>query len=247
MEETKTVAETPQSEAAPMATPMAEVPAAPAAKSSKKLLMVVIVVGALVILCLLVVIIAQLILGPGKQGGPGATGTPTPTAIIPTGGEGATGTPTTTVTPSTAIVSIYFGKDPDSFSDQSVTVTSDRPFTGDNKVTTLLTELLKGPSDAEKAMGYFSTFSLSGSSACGTSSFQFSRAGSLLKVKFCKDINPTTSSDGTAGEGLRSEGRMLNALAKTLEVDGVTQIEIRDKTGLCFGLDAGGQNTCTDI
>ena len=244
MEETKhPAAVSPEPETAPAAAPVAA-----GGNGSKKILLAVIILGALVIMCLLVVIIVQLILGPGKQTGP-ASPTPTPTVATTSSGGDISGTPTatTTVTPSGPTIKVFFGKDPDSFSDQSVLVASERPFTGDNKVTALLTELLKGPSLDEKAAGDFSTFSLSGSSACGGSSFQFSRTGSLLKVKFCKDINPTTSPDGSAGEGLRSEGRMLNALAKTLEVDGVTQIEIRDKTGLCFGLDAGGLNTCTDI
>ena len=167
---------------------------------------------------------------------PSDTVTPTTTPSQTDATVTPTITPTSTIT-TTPVVSnnftIYFSKNPDSFTDSSVTVAATRTPTATltaigDKVLYVVNSILAGPNSTEKSTGLFTPFSLSGTSTCtGGYSYQYQFTGKQVEIQFCKDINETQgpAGSGTAGSGLKAEQRVLNVLTSSLkQITGVDTV-----------------------
>lgn len=157
----------------------------------------------------------------------------------------------TPVTDNTPTVMVYFARPsgPTDYSTLSgVSRTTDK--TGSAQVPVILNDILAGPSAAEQADGLSGIFTLTGTSTCSGSFYQYSYAGTALTVKFCKDIsfiaNNTGGGGSYSGMGMQAEGRVLNALEQSLKVNGTTSVIIRQSDNSCYGLDSGFNTACTD-
>ena len=152
------------------------------------------------------------------------------------------------VTPTGILTQIYFGK-PAAENDYNtlgmVPRTTDA--SGTDLYSYIIAEVLAGPLTSEKTSGLVPVLTLTGASSCGGSSFQYSKSGTTLTVKFCKDIiytaNPGTGG-GYAGISLAANARIINSLTQSLHVNGVSTVVIRQKDDSCFAKDAGVNLAC---
>jgi uncharacterized membrane protein YciS (DUF1049 family) len=172
--------------------------------------------------------------------------------ITPTGG------PTTEVTPSTSsnggnvpinnTVTVYFSKNPDSYTDSGTVVGVDRTNTTSSAYVFAVNQLLTGPTAAEQATGLFLPFTLSGASNCGGAGYTLQKTDNNIFLTFCKTLTEKfPPSGGTAGATLQAESRVLNVLSKTLKISGGEQLSIRNADGACYGLGGNGEsnlNSC---
>lgn len=133
-------------------------------------------------------------------------------------------------------IQVFFSKSPDSNDDPSLVFPVSRNYTGDNKITAAMTELLKGPTAAEKAAGYFSKLSLSGESNCGGSSYKYVTTATKITLTFCKNV---------AATGVIADGQAKMIVAKTLEEATAKTVVILDKNGNCL-FDLSGMNVCLE-
>lgn len=108
----------------------------------------------------------------------------------------------------------------------------------------IIGSLIEGPDQDEIDEGYVSVFSLSGESTCGGNSFEYYLAGTVMKLKFCKEIEPVLDAeDAYAGITLNAQARVLRSLSLSLAIGDVESIEVYDKDGQCYAPDSG-QNEC---
>ena len=162
------------------------------------------------------------------------TSTPIPTPSGPT----PTGTP----------IKVYFYKSPIKPSQSTDEVYDFLRYTADSNVVGFgVDQIFKGPNTEEKAAGYILPFTLSGSSACGGSTYKYNYSSSFVKLTVCKDINPIAESGdggGSAGSSLRAMARVLKVLTSTLKIGSITKVEVYDKNNVCYAPDTG-LNGCT--
>uniref|UniRef100_A0A7C5YYK1 GerMN domain-containing protein n=1 Tax=candidate division CPR3 bacterium TaxID=2268181 RepID=A0A7C5YYK1_UNCC3 len=144
------------------------------------------------------------------------------------------------------IVDVYFSKDPASFDDPGIVVKVQRRTTEEDVYSFAVRQILNGPTDEERIRGYFSPFSLKGSSNCGGYDFKWWKIGKTLKIQICRQIQEVMPPEGYAGASLKAQQRVLNVLHKTLVYGPIEKLEIRDMNGNCYGKDADvdNLNTC---
>ena len=163
-------------------------------------------------------------------------------------------TPTVTATPSpsaaTTSLKVYFGK-PAAGNDYATLgfVYRDTTANGSAQLAYIIGQWLSGPSAAEKTAGMVPVIGLSGSSTCDGSSFKYDQVGSVLNVQLCRSIdyisNPT-GEGGFPGIGLQANGRIINSLVQSLQINGITSVNVKQADGTCFAQDSGYNAACTN-
>lgn len=170
------------------------------------------------------------------------TVTPDVTSVVVSGTPG--------MTPIGTSLQIFFGN-PSTESDYDNLVAVIRPTTttGADQFSFVISQILAGPTTEEQATGLTGVMTLSGVSTCGTSSYQYSRSGSALTLKFCKVINfvQNTGTGGSyAGMSLAANARVYQALSQSLKLDGVTTVVVKQSDNTCFAKDSGVNTVCVD-
>jgi hypothetical protein len=224
--------------------------------SRKSFRFTVITLLALIVLALCAGVIILLFVNKnnltGQQGTPAVTETPA-VSVNPTVTPTVTAvTPsvTPTVVPTGTALQIYFGK-PSAEDDYNTLVSVPRytSATGSDQFPFIISQIMAGPTADEKATGITGILTLSGTSTCSGSSFQYSRSGSTLTLKFCKFINyvQNAGSGGAyAGLSLAAFDRVYNALSQSLMINGVTTLVVKQSDNTCFAKDGGVNTACVD-
>lgn len=172
-------------------------------------------------------LVALLVAACGTASSPGAGGTPTATA-------------------STATVKVYFSKSPDSNSNPAAVFAVTRTVSSSNALTAALEEVMKGPTTAEQAQGYYSALS-----------------GALALISTCsgefRDFNLTPDHRGPAAEAgtltfrfcrrvdIRGDldGPRIQAMIRqtALQFSNIKDVVLLNQNGDCFD-DLQGANAC---
>lgn len=86
-------------------------------------------------------------------------------------------------------VNVYFVKNPETTNNNKlVPVLRDKP--SENLTTFLLTQVVNGPNTEEKAQGYQTAWTFSGTPSCGSSSlFKYTLSGTILNLTICRNID----------------------------------------------------------
>ncbi len=145
-------------------------------------------------------------------------------------------------------VYIYFANPAES-TDFETLVKTKRETANDDLYSFAVDELIKGPNDKEKDLGYIPTFILSGESNCGDNNYTIEIHGNVINVKFCKDIyfqqNPGLEG-AWAGISLAGERRAYKAIESTLIFNGINKVIVKDKYGACYAYSAGVNQECVE-
>jgi hypothetical protein len=148
-----------------------------------------------------------------------------------------------TITPEGTAIQFYFYKSPIPPAQPVDTIFALTRYTTEtNLVPFAIGEYFKGPNAEEKLQGYILPFTLSGSSACGGSTYKYNYGAPTLKITICKDIVPVAEpgeGGGYAGSGLTAMSRVLKSITSSLKVNGITDVEVYDKNNNCYAPDTG--------
>jgi hypothetical protein len=139
--------------------------------------------------------------------------------------------------PKTYKVSVFFSKHPESDDDPSKVfpVTRTSPDLGVGRFA--ISELLKGPTAAESAQGYFSTatFRTGSESTCGGDDFTLKIEGGTATLKFCRQFDHRgVVADGQADSILKATLRQFSTVKKVVILNPQNNCEF----------DLSGQNLC---
>ena len=132
-------------------------------------------------------------------------------------------------------IQVHFSKHPESDDDPAFTAAVARTATTVAVGSFAMSELLKGPTDAETSQGYFRTAHLRDEeSNCGKD-FQLTIKQGVATLRFCKTFDHV---------GEISDGQAESEITASLrEFPSITKVIILNKTGDCeFNL--SGQNLC---
>ncbi len=179
---------------------------------------------------------------------PEITETPEPTELLISPTVSVSLTPTVSSIAANTM-QVYFAK-PAGATDYTTLEAVARPtdLTGSALYSFVITQIINGPTTEEKTSGITGVLKLSGSSTCGGSAYQYSRTGSILSVRFCKQLGyiiNSGSGDSYAGLGLAANARIFKALEASLKINGVTKLIVKDANNNCFAQDAGVNLDCT--
>lgn len=133
-------------------------------------------------------------------------------------------------------VSVYWSKHPDSDNDPSKTFAVSRTSADLGVGSAAITQLLKGPTAAESAQGYFTTVRLrAGTSTCGGNDFSLSMSGSIATLRFCRPFDHL---------GVVADGQASSEITATLkQFSSVQKVIILNSQGNCE-FDLSGENRC---
>lgn len=172
------------------------------------------VYGILGLIILAGVVIAGLLYNASRQDTPtqppqpSASQSPAPNTPEPSG----------TAEPETFPVKVFFSKRPESDNDPGATFAVSRtsPDKGVGKFA--VSELIKGPSEAEKSQGYFTAVRLrSGESNCNGQDFTLNIENKTATLKFCRQFDHVGSvADGQAESELRATLRQFSSVEKVI-------------------------------
>lgn len=146
-----------------------------------------------------------------------------------------------TAPPATAVaapVQVFFSKDPDSQNDPAKVFAVQRVSSTLGVARFAVEELIKGPTPAETALGYYSEwqkFQYMGASDCGGENFALSIDTGRATIRFCRSVRLLgTLSDARADQTLK---------ATLLQFPSVDKAVILDKQGHCL-FDSSGMDLC---
>lgn len=157
---------------------------------------------------------------------------------------GASGTPTATA--STTSVKVYFSKTPDSLSNPAAVFAVTRAVSSADPVTAALEEVMRGPTTAEQAQGYYSALSgaLALISTCSGEFRNFNltydhrgakaEAGTLT-FQFCRRVDIRGDLDGPRIQAMIRQTAM--------QFSQIKDVVILNQNGDCFD-DLQGANAC---
>jgi Sporulation and spore germination len=132
-------------------------------------------------------------------------------------------------------VNLFFSKDPDSKNDFTKVFPAQRTSNRIDIATYLLEQLIAGPTQAEKDLGFFTPLKLNGNSNCGVNDFTLNIENGKAKLKFCKSI---------ISAGVGDDARIKSTIESTLkQFSSVQSTQILNNNGSCFG-DLSGQDLC---
>jgi hypothetical protein len=138
---------------------------------------------------------------------------------------------------------IYFSKDPSSFDDPSIVVGVARTPGAAQQVGYPMDALTAGPTEQEKTQGLFTPFKFVGSSNCDGLNYFIEISGSKGKLTFCRAVEEVTNTPGAAGNTFKAQQRVLKVIVTSyVGKYGITQMEIRNNQGNCYGKDADSLN-----
>ncbi len=160
---------------------------------------------------------------------------PTSNYMNPTATSSASNSVTPGGTSKTYPVKVYFSKHPDSDSDPTKVFAVSRTSTDAGVAKFSLSELIAGPTAAEKTQGYYTQLTVSGSSSCAGDSFTISIVSGKATVKFCKE---------TSLGGELDSARLQAEIETTIQqFSTITKVVVLNKNGDCM-FDLSGMNMC---
>jgi hypothetical protein len=134
-------------------------------------------------------------------------------------------------------VKVFFSRHPESESAFSAVFPVTRVAPDRAVATAALTSLLQGPSDSERASGYFSELgaAVTGASSCGGRGFRIAIVDGTATVQFCRALT-------SAGAG--QDARIRSQIEATLrQFSTVRSVRLLDSAGHCL-FDASGEDRC---
>lgn len=133
-------------------------------------------------------------------------------------------------------VQVFFSKKPDSDNDPNKVFAVNRIASDAGTGKFAVTELLKGPSETEKAQGYFTTVRLrAGESSCDNQDFSLKVENSVATLQFCRQFDHL---------GVVADGQADSSIKATLQqFDTVKKVVILNQQGNCE-FDLSGMNLC---
>jgi hypothetical protein len=140
-------------------------------------------------------------------------------------------------TPGGIPVRVFFSRHPDSKSAFSAVFPVTRLAADQAVATAALASLIKGPTDAERADGYFSELggALAGGSSCSGHDFRIAIENGTATVRFCRAVT-------SAGVG--QDARVRSQIEATLrQFTTVRSVRLISSTGRCL-FDQSGQDRC---
>jgi len=139
-------------------------------------------------------------------------------------------------TPRTYPVKVYFSRNPDSDDDPAKVFPVDRNSPDLGVARFGLEQLFKGPTEAEKAAGYFTEIKLEGVSNCGED-FTLNITSGISTLKLCRSLEIA---------GALAEARIEAQIRATLQqFESVEKVVLLNKEENCL-FDASGQNLCKE-
>ncbi len=149
-------------------------------------------------------------------------------------------TPRTTTAPppaTTRAIKVFFSRHPESDADFAAVFSVDRTAPDEGVAAAALRALIAGPTEAERAAGYFSELGemLQGTSTCGGPDVALRIEGGTATVRFCRLV---------ASAGIGQDARVQSAIEATLrQFATVQRVRILTSDGDCL-FDMSGENRC---
>ncbi len=136
-------------------------------------------------------------------------------------------------TPQYYPVKVYFSKSPDSDDDPSKVFAVSRTSPDSGVASFAVKELLKGPTEAEKANGYFTTVRLcSGESNCNGQDFTLNVSDGVATLRFCRTFDHLgVVADGQADNEIKATLKQFNSVEKIVILNNNDKCEF-DLSGL---------------
>ncbi len=171
-----------------------------------------------------------------RNSGNEAKVTPQPSVSVTGSPNGGLTSPSaTSAVPQTYPVKVYFSKHPESDDNPALTFAVSRVSPDVGVATYAISQLIAGPTAAEKAAGYFSGLDLSGTSNCASANFSLAINGETATLQFCRDANL---------KGVVSDGQIESTIKATLmQFATVKKAVILNRNGNCL-FDLKGDNGC---
>lgn len=141
--------------------------------------------------------------------------------------------PPVSLTPETYPVNVYFSKKPDSDNDPGKVFAVSRTSMDSGVATFAVKELLKGPTEAEKAAGYFTTVRLRNvESNCNGQDFMLNISEGLATLRFCRTFDHLgVVADGQADSEIKATLKQFNTVEKVIILNNNNKCEF-DLSGL---------------
>jgi hypothetical protein len=135
------------------------------------------------------------------------------------------------------VIDVFFSKSPQSDNDPSKVFPLKRTSDSAGVARFALEQIIRGPTAAEAARGYYTNLKLSGASNCSGDDFTINISEGVANVKFCRNLN-------LAGDlsGGRAEAQIDASLTQFATIE---KVIVLNKAGDC-AFDLSGMNLCLE-